>query len=563
MVSMSLETQFPMGANSSAPPPVPSAGLDDLWQIDPLAKAVYSDNPGFTKGIHGESIPVTAETSMFAIVGPENGLVSSEALVEAAEAAYFISLHPAEAKAKELERPIDSSLAFTGLQWLKEQALGRKDSPQRRNINRAHARLKGQEETRLARQQTGESYASAISAAQQTAGITAAGDVSAEFERQKEQQAAYRARFEQTVAAKIEGVETKAVDKPLDPSSFFLLSRDLVISQGDDGLHAQEGRSSYQGRIAKRVRDYLLDPQEMANDLIIAKLVDGDAVAREQARGTEQEDPSHTYTNKIMCDVLDAALKAFYGPSELSPAAVRRWTDMASRLDGSMTSEELLAQTKVDNDAWALLMVMSTSREILSASLRKVAAEQPRKFVDALYMTAEAGLDPENRSRTHMTIRVIEESLDPEQELLGGHILSASSGAINNVELRQKALDLQVTLYDLGVSGELLGVTAASGDGGDTVSITTLDGEQSKVVRRLTPSAMVRPKDMDRETFQANLIDAYHRFLQEFWDYVSTPEGSSNTLLGRFLEHKRKTTSPIVVQTPEDTMPTLIRSLLP
>jgi len=560
---MSAEVIEPIEADNGLPPPSGLiAELDGSWD-DPAVKppkVAYSDNPGFTKGTSEHDYPVTAETSMFAIVGPENGLVSSGAVVEGLESAYFLSLHPAEAKAKRLERPIDEKLAFTGLQWLKEQALGKKDSQLRRNINRAHARLKGQQEVRAIQAQTGESYAKASRRLSEQEPQIAVSGVQSELARHKEQQAAYRSEFEQTVTAKIEGFVPKGSSRPLDPTTFFDLSKDLVISESDEGVATNEGNRSYQARIAKRVQQYMLDPQEILNDLMIAKLVDSEAGGGNK---TASKSAPLAYINRIMCDVLELMLKGSYTAAELSPEVIKRWTDLAYRLDTDMTPDKLEKESKTDIDTWALVTVMSTGCEVMSASMQKIAGEQPKKFVDSLYVIAEAGLDHEHPIKTHTAIRMIEMSMDPRVQPLGEHILSTASGAIDDVELRQKALDLQVVLFDLGVPGGMLGIEASVGTPGDTVSMTTLTRAQSKVINKLKPSAMVRPPGMDQEAFQANLVSSYHRFLKEFWDYARTPEGSVNTLTGRLLSHRQRTISPIVRSMPEDNLPTLIRALDP
>jgi|GEM_PF-6395369 len=562
---MSAEVLQPIGDNSGLTPPldlIVDVDSGYAW-ADPEAKppkVAYSSNPGFTKGTAAEDYPVTAETSMFAIVGPDNGFVSSGAVVEGLESAYVLSLHPAEAKARRLEEPIDDGLAFTGLQWLKQQALGRKDSQLRRNINRAYARFKGQQEVQATRAETGESYANASRLVAEHGPEIAVSGIQSELAQQKAKQAAYRSRFETSVAATIEGFVPKGTSEPLDPSSFLLLSKDLVVSQADDGsLATNEGNKSYQTGITKRAQQYMRDPAVMVNDLIVARLVD------EKAGGeAAPDDLSTAYTNRIMCDVLDAALKGFYTPAELSPELISGWMDIAYRLDGDMTVEELDAASKTDVNEWALIMVMSTGREVLSTTMHKIAAEQPKKFIDGLYMIAEAGLDdPAHRTKTFTGVRIIEEVMDPKLQPLSEHILSTATGALDDVELRQKALDLQVSLYDLGVPGSMLGISAFSGPAEHTVTMTTLTRAQAKIIRRLTPSAMVRPKGMDQQEFQAKLISTYRDHLQAFWDYVRTPEGGANTLTGRLLSHKRKTSPLILKARPEDQLPTLIRALEP
>ncbi len=498
---------------------------------------------------------------MFAMVGPENGFVSSRAVVEGLESAYFLSLHPNEAKARALEEPIDGSLAFAGLQWLKRQALGPKDSALRRNINRAHARFKGQEEVRAARTETGESYASAAArvAAENGAAVAVSG-IQSELAKQKAQQAAYRSRFEHSVAATIEGFVPKGTAEPLDASSFILLSKDLVISEGDDGsLATNEGNKTYQANVAKRARQYMYDPAIMLNDLMVARLIDDGG-----GHQATPENPSVAYANRIMCDVLEVVLKSFYSPAELSPELASRWMDIAYRLEADLTVDDLDKSTKHDVHDWALVMVMSTGREVLSTTMQKIAAEQPKKFIDGLYMIAEAGLDdPAHQTKTHTGIRIIEEIMDPEQLPIAEHILSTSTGALEDTGLRQKALDLQVALYDLGVPGRMLGISAVSDAPEDMVSMTTLDRDQAKIIRRLAPSAMVRPKGMDPKEFRDRLIRTYHEHLQAFWDYVQTPEGSANTITGRLLAYKRETSPLILKAKPEDQLPTLIRALEP
>ena len=517
------------------------ASLDDaigsyeLGQEHSAWGPAYAENPVARSDKEIELIQrvLTRRTSLLARPAePEEGLVSGTALQEALEAAYVHAPVPAaeaQARRKSLERPLDTALALEGLGWLIPNL--EKKSPLRRAATRARATLEPLQAVH-----------------EQAPKAKPAGSPDEQLQAAKRsREAGYRAKIDRAIA--VVGEDQSLADHLRESyETVRAISDEVVIYETSEGRPAVRETPALHEKLATRVAAYLEEPSRLVIDLnligIIAAVEDPDIPDSDQ-----EHDPAFVYGKALTSLIAKLTAKKTYNGAEFTPEVVAKWMDLVGELPPEAVFEvSAVADAAAESEAGTLVTADDAEAvlgeellklgsllglNILSGTLEKIARDRPRELVNAMYTVAEAGLDPAHHAKRKLTQTILEQCLS-NNDRLAAYILNLSIGATEHPEIQDKALDLKLTLENLGTPAKMM--APAREQEGSPFRVASY-GHRRQILRQLYPSAFAHPRITGKNVLrlQAEAETLYTSLVLGFWTFVNTPSGKSSTLYGRFL----------------------------
>lgn len=381
-------------------------GYDSLWMDDPEARVVYSGRPTFFDG--SGVAPMTH--------GAEEFLLARTDIAEALEQIYLhqTSLPGAkikpEAEASDRVAPIDAQLAMEGLDAL------------RKSVERSSNMLVYAEvaQAELISQTGIESKA--YQADLEKARLQREAD-----ERAREEQSERRKAQMDAVIQQLEESHTE-----LEFEGFVKLVGTLAASETPEGVQVLEYKG-FSLTINDQVDAFFKEP---------SKLVNGMGAMKAAAAFFSEQTNRDTYP--LVAAFTDKIEHALTGTVNHGEAY---YEDLpASRID-----QWLSAIDSAPDQEGAADILLATGA--LPRTLRRMAHEDPARFIDRLHTLAMRGIDPDDYTITHAATREIIE------DTLQGDAMAATSlvrGAYIHPNFSQRsgtrhqALDLMLALEEYG-----------------------------------------------------------------------------------------------------------------
>jgi len=485
------------------------------WQ-DPAARAAYSSNPLFAEG--ADQLPVQAGQTLLA--QPE--------IVDALEAVDLIT-HPSHNGSGERllvtpEVPLDFELAKRGLKRLKtELGNGPADHDLRLAVSDTKRRLPAYESNRLASPvQT--------SRPAEVAEATPPQDL----------QAGYRQELAQAIQAYS---ETDA--ESFDYTFLSTLSEELVINESENGLTVRE-RAKYSQKLARHVEGYLEEPAALLQDLraglAIMQFIGG-PLGEEAA----PRNPAYAMVNAVISSIAHETSVTTYGAKELTAERIAKWMEFGKTLLQGLGGAKVLEKftggqginINLENSGEELRgLALLTGQMVITRSLIAIADREPSRLVDSMHLVAEVGLldqvvkDTVKQASTLSILRICLEDNE-----VPGLVLALSVGATHHPEIQRKAIDLQMSLSNLGVPHQLVYPGSNLAKNGP-VGIYAADRRVRQVLRNLYPSALYDPDPevVMNHAFQSQVRGWYDGWKEDFVKFARTPEGRATTLFGRLFD---------------------------
>lgn len=321
------------------------------------------------------------------------------------------------------------------------------------------------------------------------------------------------------------------------------LSQGVFVHQADRGKLVARTTPDFHTKLEQRTALYLQDPAKLVADLnmIGAILETGDN--RRPAEQSDKEDVLSAYVAKMIFEIVNSLAGAAYSLEDFSPKVVAKWMKLAEELPADtepLTSEGL--QTLLENEDGGISFTEAAlvgGQRVLSATLQAIAINHPREFIDTMYMVGDVGLDPKHRFKWLTTLNTLNDSLAHSE--LARYILTWSIGASQNPDIQQRAIDLRLTLKNLGIANELLTAPRATRRKGFQQPLALI-GDHADILKQLYPSdffhEVVTPETQTR--YDKEMEASVERLIGEFWEFVNTRRGKRRTLYGRFLAaHER------------------------
>jgi hypothetical protein len=320
------------------------------------------------------------------------------------------------------------------------------------------------------------------------------------------------------------------------------LSQGIFVHQADKGKLVARTTPDFHTKLEQRTAVYLQDPAKIVTDLnMIAAILE--AGGDPSAEQSDKEDVLSVYGAKMIFEVVNALAGATYTLEDFSPKTVAKWMKLAEELPADtepLTSEAL--QALLENEDGGISFTEAAlvgGQRVLSATLQAIAINHPREFIDKMYMVSDVGLDPKHRFKWLTTLNTLNDSLAHSE--LARYILTWSMGASQNPDIQQRALDLRLTLKNLGISNELLIAPRTTRRKGFQQPLRML-GDHADILKQLYPSdffhEVVTPETQIQ--YDKEMEASVEQLIGEFWEFVNTRRGKRKTLYGRFLAaHER------------------------
>lgn len=508
-----------------------SIGGDRLWQenseelgVKP-PRVAYSSNPSSTAGIAVTAPPISAETSLFRWIDPQDISIGRTALQEGLRAVNLFATDTPTIREKQAEevdqKPMITELAMQGLQWLIPQV--KRGDPLRRAATRARAHLNpllaAQTETRLQQAR--------LRALDQ---VTAVHAVDTEDLRWENRQSGYQ----QALAAAIDG-HAETAPGVYDYTALRTLSEELVLDESQDGPVIKE-RPRYQRKLDAIVNGCLEEPEQFYQSMRAATAVLAFAAESTTSEALERS-PTFLFANYVFGSVASEAIHRSYSANDLTHDKVDKWLQFAANLRNDAAVQRIsdhgefyIDSSGGDEELSALALV--TGERIIARSLVKIATTQPRSLIDSLYRVADTGLDPDHRLKRMATLTALKRALSDEPNV--GVVLAYSVGANGHQAIQKKALDLQLTLIGFGMPSHLM-YPATTINRNGILSMQTNDRKASRIVKALYPSVLCPNESQlaHGNVFSNQLKDWYNTWRADFLEFAGTPEGRASTLFGR------------------------------
>jgi hypothetical protein len=461
-------------------------GIDTLHQDDPAARAAYSSNPGFVKGAEE-----TYDAADSILARPE--------IAEALE-----QIHLDRERKAATEFPVNPEVAIPGLQWLSEHFP--KKSLQRRAANRQLGLLQGQRERR-------QEVASRNGIGQATSG--AQPEKASKHEGQKALQDEADAQLRQVTDEVLESYPG------INFSNFFDLADKLAPTKAPGGHVGVRTRKGFHAAVTERVEAGLDDPNKIISDMGVAILLarwvnkQGDSTALPHA---------HAHIDTIG----DAMLRAMEGARypDLDEMVLDRWF---AAIQG--TKPDAAEETSYIPRVTASGMPVETAQKvfantgILENSFIALAEREPDRFIDRMHTLLYRSLEGDDVPvKFNASMQVVTNTLD---NPMIGCVLTASSYYAQETAIQQKAVDILISLQNLGIP---LSEVYPSGN------VHKLSPKNKRTLFTIAPKAANGAIDPEK-------VGAVHAqdLFPPFEEYALAPEGRENTILGRLTEYAETT----------------------
>jgi hypothetical protein len=484
----------------------------DPLQADPLARVSYSANPAFATGA-AEAHPITSA---------RKSQLAEPSVAEALEAVYISGLD--EGQADEFGQ-LDFRLAVSGLGRLRKHICEDSAPQLKRNVIETKSKLAAME--RSQQQQAERQQLLAEQARQQETERRAAAKAQ---EAKQALQAAEEARQAECRAELSRTAEQIRITHPeLNFESYLGLSEGLNLfeehGRPEPGGPIGKEKRGFQRKLAERVAGYLQDPRELVNDLSIIRLM------HKQSPDANQRPTVFAYNGVIAASISHALAGSHYGIHDFSPEIVSKWLDITvadkpaaevhfSKLDKFLRSDPKRSVA----DVFIGTPTSVYGERILANSLKEVVRQHPGRIVDTMYMLAQEGMVPGSAKHEATTVLFTQCLID---EPLATAVLHLSTMA-HNETLRQKAIDLQLSLSLSGLPDAILG----KGELGLGSVDAKLSRNELKTIRRLFVRELEFAFSSPRH-YSIEMDEVRDGHVQTFLGWARTHEGASNSLYGR------------------------------
>jgi hypothetical protein len=314
------------------------------------------------------------------------------------------------------------------------------------------------------------------------------------------------------------------------------LSQGVIVHVTRNGELAARTAPDFQAKLERRIAVYLKDPTKLVTDLsMIEAIVEpGDDRSGEQSA---ENDILLTYGEKMILEIVTGLTNTAYTFEDFSPKVVAKWMKFAEELPADtdpLTPEGLQALLANEDSISFAQAALLAGQAILSKTLQAIASSHPREMIDTMYMVADIGLDPNHRLKRLTTLNILNDSLVQAEFIR--YILSWSVGASQHRQIQRRAIDLRLTLVNLGVPHELLTSPREELQDGFEHPISLL-GDRADMLNELYPSdfyrQVVTPDNLAQYDKEAEALNT--ELIGNFWKFVNTRRGKRSTLYGRFL----------------------------
>ena len=439
------------------------------------------------------------------------------------------AVHLSGIKAEDGDHALDFDLARNGIKWLREN-ISDPDSNIRRRVIEAKSNINSMEQLQRQRGENGERQREQVlqreieqEAAAEAEKVAQAQQTAAEVK-----QAGYQAEFKQ--ALEEVQMEGDNIDGLLSLSEHLEISDEL-------GIAGQE-KDSFPQALAGRVSEYLQDPDELANDMILLAHLPKSSGTDEASVPT----PVDRCRGILLTAIDDLVVKSHYRLKDFTPAIINKWLNIL--VDARFAKEQRTGAQLISRSPDALPPAASANRdktnigsamdayggEVIAQTLHEVIYIQPERFIDTLYRIAEEGLDAKDNVVADITVDLLRHCL--RSEPLAIDILLAAT-ATRHLKMQRKAIDLRETLMKIDpYCRELLA------DPHDATRAARLNEEELKIIKDIYNKYFKMNNRGLSQQDKQELDQRSDDNTEQFRQWATTTEGATTTLYGRFAIEK-------------------------
>lgn len=479
----------------------PEVGSAELLQEYPIVRASYSSSPGFKIGAE-EPHPIDS---------PEKSLLVRPEIAEALEASHRSTEKTGEGDLSD----IDLDLARTGLKWLRNNLDEDLAPVLRRQVINTKSGIASEERAREDRiiEERRQEEARKEKALKEQA--EADSRVAAEAE-QAEAEARQQAFYDELELA-LTKLEEESPE--LMPDGLLGLGKHIELTK-DMG----EPSNGFETALDRRVAEYLRDPDELANDIMILSELNR---RYRPSSDADTVSPVKLYARLLTRSIDEALPDRHYAPKDLNPEVVKKWLDIFIDAYHAREIEDTSIVIRGSNTTPSVGRALDAyGSEIFENTIRSITHDNPEKLVDILYMIAEQGLDPEDDVLTEVTTGLIRHFLVSQNLPMD---IIQSAGASRDIKTQRKAIDLLETLKH---------VDPAIQRQSQPREVKMRKDRYSEVEIRIIESVYKRYFKAKHGLTAQTHIQAYERYQENIRNFLewatNSKEGKSSTIYGSF-----------------------------